>query len=81
VDKEAAWKDLHRLAEDQDGVVRWEAALALGTAFSNVPDKEVAWKDLHRLTGDQDGAVRLFAAISLGAAFPNVPDKRRPGRI
>ena len=75
VDKEAAWKDLHRLTEDQDGVVRWSAASALGIAFPNVPDKEVAWKDLHRLTGDQDGAVRWFAASSLEDAFPNLPDK------
>ena len=55
--------------------MRWEAALALGTAFPNVPDKEAAWRDLHRLAGDQDSEVRGRAASALGAAFPNVPDK------
>ena len=74
-DKEAAWRDLHRLAGDQDSEVRGRAASALRAAFPNVPDKEAAWKDLHKLAGDQDSEVRGRAASALGAAFPNVPDK------
>ncbi len=51
-DKDAAWKDLHRLTGDEDRFVRLGAADALGSAFQHVADKDAAWKDLHRLIGD-----------------------------
>ena len=57
-DKQQAWNDLHRLANDEDGNVRYRAAKALGSVFSEVPDKEQAWNDLVRLTNDEDGRVR-----------------------
>ena len=74
-DKEAAWKDLHRLTGDEDNDVRSQAARALGAAFAAVPDKEAAWKELHRLTCDEDSLVRWGAARALGAVFAAVPDK------
>ena len=55
--------------------VRWKAADALGTAFSQVPDKDQAWQDLLSLTQDEDSYVRVEAAYSLGTAFSQVPDK------
>ena len=67
-DKDAAWKDLHRLTGDEDSYVRRGAAEALGAAFSAVPDKDAAWKDLHRLTGDERRYVRVSANHSLGKA-------------
>ena len=75
-DKEKAWKDLIRLARDEDHDVRWGAAYALGSAFQHIPDKEAAWKDLHRLTWDEDSDVRRVAAHALGDAFPHIPDKK-----
>ena len=46
-----------------------EAAHALGSAFSQVPDKDQAWKDLHRLTQDEDSYVRWRAAACSGNSF------------
>ncbi len=53
-DKDQAWKDLHRLTQDEDSYVRRRAAKALGVVFRHVPDKAQAWKDLIRLTQDED---------------------------
>jgi HEAT repeat protein len=57
--------------------VRFYAANALGSAFSQVPDKQQAWNDLHRLTNDKDTDVRFYAANALGSAFSQVPDKQQ----
>ena len=46
--------------------VRFSAARALGSSFSEVPDKQQAWNDLHRLTNDEDSYVRSFSNHSLG---------------
>ncbi|MDI9394420.1 MAG: HEAT repeat domain-containing protein [Euryarchaeota archaeon] len=67
--------EIHRQTKDEDSDVRWQAAIALGAAFSHVPDKTLAWQDLHRLTKDEDSDVRWQAAIALGVAFSHVPDK------
>ena len=37
-DKQQAWNDLHRLASDEDSRVRYWAASALCSAFSDAPD-------------------------------------------
>lgn len=76
-DKQQAWDDLHRLTSDEDSDVRFSAAKALGSAFSQVPDKQQAWEDLHRLTSDEDTLVRRWAAEALGSAFSHVPDKQQ----
>jgi HEAT repeat protein len=76
-DKEEAWKDLHRLTEDEDGDVRWGATFALGSAFQHVPDKKQACEDLHRLTQDKVSDMRSAAAESLGVAFLHIPDKEQ----
>src|SRR5690606_23351620 len=67
-DKSLAWKDLHRLTQDQDSKVRLGATIAIGTAFVHIPDESLAWKDLHRLTQDKDSSVRMHAYHSLGRA-------------
>jgi HEAT repeat protein len=36
-DKKQAWEDLHRLTFDTHSEVRWDAASALGSAFSHLP--------------------------------------------
>jgi len=72
-----AWNDMHRLSQDEDSFVRYEAARSLGSAFSQVQDKEQAWADLHRLTKDEDSIVRAGAAWSLGRAFSQVLDKEQ----
>src|SRR5690606_32583382 len=59
------WDDLHRLTSDEDIDVRSSAALALGSAFSHVPDKQQAWDYLHRLTSDEDRSVRSSSNYSL----------------
>ncbi|KAF5417583.1 MAG: hypothetical protein C5S48_00130 [Candidatus Methanogaster sp.] len=74
-DKDAAWKDLHRLIEDEDSLVRWRAANTLGFAFQHFPDKTQAWNDLHLLIKDKDSYVRSHAAVALGSAFQHVPYK------
>jgi len=79
-DREAAWKDLIQLTQDEDNIVRWWAANALGSAFPHIPDKEAAWKDLIQLTQDEDWTVRGWAAGALGYAFPHVPDKEAAWR-
>jgi len=54
----------------------WEpAALALGAAFSQIPNKDLAWKDLHRLTTAKYSVVRANATIALGEAFSQIPNK------
>ena len=51
------------------GNVRYRAAKALGSVFSEVPDKEQAWNDLVRLTNDEDGRVRSQAVNVLVLYF------------
>ncbi|NPV63647.1 MAG: hypothetical protein HPY61_13670, partial [Methanotrichaceae archaeon] len=67
-DKDQAWKDLHRLTQDQDKNVRWRSVWAIGSAFQHLTDKDQAWKDLHRLTQDQDRNVRSLSNFGLGRA-------------
>lgn len=69
-DKEAAWKDLHKLIWDQNRIVRGMAADALGATFPYVSDKDAAWVNLHRLTADQNRTVRGRGAGALGGCFP-----------
>ena len=63
-EKEAAWKDLIRLAGDKN---------------RPQPPVCTVWggrlKNLIRLTGDENSFVRWMAADALGAAFAAVPDK------
>jgi len=74
-DKEQAWKDLHRLTEDENGRVRGRAIGGLGNAFPYAPEREQAWKDLYRLTEDGNKYVRRSAIGGLGNAFPYVSDR------
>ncbi|HQN31206.1 MAG TPA: hypothetical protein PKX20_08760 [Methanothrix soehngenii] len=74
-DKDLAWQDLHRLAQDKDSIVRWSAADALGSAFGLVTDKDLAWQDLVRLAQDEDSIAQWEAADALGSAFGLVTDK------
>ncbi len=76
-DKQQTWNDLHKLTNDEDHSVRYSAAEALGSAFSQAPDKQQAWNDLHRLTNDEYSYVRSSAAKALGSAFSQVPDKQQ----
>jgi HEAT repeat protein len=48
IDREAAWKDLHRLTGDQDSFVRSMAAHALGASFQHLTDRDTACKDQER---------------------------------
>ena len=68
-DKRAAWSDLYGLAQDEDGIVRRSATVALGSVLGQVQDKNQAWKDLQKLTKDEDSEVRSSAASALGSAF------------
>jgi len=74
-DIDEAWKDLIRLAEDEDRVGWWGVVDVLGIAFQHVPNKDGAWNDLHRMTGDEDIDVRQRAVDALGTAFKHVPNK------
>jgi len=75
-DKQKAWIYLVRLTTDENSTVRYRAASALGSVFSQVPDKQQAWNDLHRLTNDEDSDVIRWAADALGSIFSQVPDKQ-----
>ncbi len=74
-DKKQAWEDLHRLTEDEDGIVRSHATDVIVSAFPHVPNKDEGWDDLIRLTRDEDCWVQFGSAFALGSAFPHVPDK------
>ena len=70
--KEQAAKDLLALAKDENSIVRWGAANALGPAFQDMTDKKQAWKDLLALTKDKENDVRNGAANTLGPAFEHI---------
>ena len=63
------------------GDVRYWAASALGSAFSQVPDKQQTWNDLHELTNDKDSSVRYGAASNLGLIFLRCQISKRHGTI
>jgi HEAT repeat protein len=76
-DKKQAWDDLHRLVNDEDSTVRFEASHALSSAFSHLPDKQQAWNDLIKLTSDEVWLMRTIAANTIGFAASQVPDKQQ----
>jgi len=67
-DKDAAWKDLIQLTQDEDSSVRRGAADTLGLAYPQIPDKKQAWKDLQGLAKDEHWYVRVSANHSLDGA-------------
>jgi hypothetical protein len=67
-DKTQAWQDLHRLIQDQDSDVRWNAARSLGSAIAHVPDQDQAWQDLVHLAQDDYSDARVYAYHALGKA-------------
>ena len=75
-DKDTAWRNLLRLAEDEDLIVQMRAAYALGEAFPHVHDRNAAWEDLHRLTKGKNKDVQKAAVRALSIAFPHVHDKK-----
>ena len=77
--KDQAWQDLHRLTQDDDSDVRWDAASALLFVFNSIPgvSKDQAWQDLHRLTLDDHSNVRSNAASALGLVFSSIPDAHK----
>jgi len=76
-DKEAAWKDLIKLAQDDDSLVRKCTGEALKSIFGQVPDKTQAWMDLHSLTRDRDRQARFSAAEAIESIFEQIPDKEQ----
>jgi len=75
--KELAWQDLIRLAQDKDSDVRQAAAGAIGSAFQYLKDKEQAEHELIRLAQDKDSDVRQAAAGAIGSAFQYLKDKEQ----
>ncbi|MFQ6063682.1 MAG: HEAT repeat domain-containing protein, partial [Methanosarcinales archaeon] len=67
--KELAWKDLIKLAQDEDWYVRLGAAHAIGDAFASIPDKEKAWKDIYKLTQDNVSEVRSASNYAIGRIY------------
>ena len=61
--------------------VRWKAADALGTVFSQVPDKDQAWQDLLSLTQDEDFGVRVELQVLWEQLSVKSLTKIKPGRI
>ena len=70
---------MHRLTQDDDSHARGDAASAIGSAFSSIPDsyKDQAWQDLCRLTQDEDAYVRWNVASVVGSVFNSIPDDYR----
>ena len=71
IDKEQAWDDLIGLMQDNNHRVRRNAAHALGSCYSHIPEeyKKQTLDDLHRLTQDDNNYVRLDAAGDLGSCY------------
>ncbi|MCO5381217.1 MAG: HEAT repeat domain-containing protein [Methanosarcina barkeri] len=76
-DKEKAWNDLIKLANDENSIVRSGAISILSSVFLYAPDKLQAWNDLHRLINDEDSKVRSKVADAIASAFPQVLDKQK----
>jgi len=76
-DKSAVLADLHRLIDDEESEVRWDAACTLIYIFSSVPDeyKCIAWDDLIKLTHDLKPHISGKAASNLVPAFSSLPDE------
>ncbi len=76
-DKYAVLADLHRLIDDEESEVRWDAACTLIYIFSSVPDeyKCIAWDDLIKLTHDLKPHISGKAASNLVSAFSSLPDE------
>lgn len=69
-DKEQAWSDLIRMAQDESDYVRWGAADSLGKAFPYLPTeyREQAWRNLQSLIENDDRFVRISINHALGRA-------------
>jgi hypothetical protein len=76
-DKEQAWRDLFRLAQDKNIVVRKIALEAFGTVAAQAPNKNQAWKDLFRLSQNEDIDIRSKAADALGIVASQISYKRQ----
>ncbi len=76
LDKEQAWKDLVRLAQDKDSYVRRRATPTLCSAIDYIPNKGDAWEDLYRLTQVQGNNVRCIPH-ALYSVFPYASDKEQ----
>jgi len=63
-DKSDAWQDLVSLAYDEDNDVRFNAVVALVSAFVQVPDKAQAGHDLHSLIQDKNGYIVFRELVS-----------------
>ncbi|WP_461459909.1 phosphorylase family protein [Methanothrix sp.] len=63
-DKSDAWQDLVSLAYDEDNDVRFNAVVALVSAFVQVPDKAQAGHDLHNLIQDKNGYIVFRELVS-----------------
>ena len=63
-DKSDAWQDLVRLAYDEDKDVRFNAIVALVSAFVQVPNKAQAGRDLHGLIQDENGYIVFREMVS-----------------
>jgi HEAT repeat protein len=74
--KDISWKQLHNLTKDNDSIVRFDAAIALGSVFRYIPNKVIAWQDLHDLSMDEDSSVRWSSVNAIGSAFPFIVDKK-----
>ncbi len=84
-DKKAVQDDLHKLSQDENGIIRFHSAKLISAAFPYILDKKQAWNDLLRLIKDVDEDidpllgdniyVRRNAAYALSEAFPCTLDK------
>lgn len=74
-DKNQAWSDLIRLANDTVVEVCAWASNELGSIFIEVPDKDRAWTDLHALRSNKNTEVRRGVGTALGKGFAYIPDR------
>ena len=80
-DKEEAFEVLVRLTEDEDTIVRQNAAYTFQTSFFDFSDKEKAWEVLLRLTEDKNSVVRQNAACAFETSFYAFPDKEKAWEV
>lgn len=71
------WDSLHKLTDDENDSIRFEAASTLISIFPLESDKQQAWNDLHKLTIDKYSNVRSVAAYGIAFVFTNVINKQQ----
>ena len=76
-DKEAAWKTILLLINDENAEVREYAEYALCSVFPYLDNKKQAWNDISLLTKDKNSKAIFNVAAALEHIVPHAQDKKQ----